>query len=291
LLEIYLPALLSLLSAFLFAVGAQFQNMALGDLDSRAAAAISITSAALLYWALAPFMLEPAHFLVPATLIFVAIGVFRPSVSANLSITGMKYLGPTLSTTLSSTAPLFGMALGVLWLGEVLTWEAGTGTMVIVAAVALLAHRKRGGIVTFPIWALLFPVAAALIRSLGHVLAKIGMEDIPDPYFVGLIAFSVSSVVAVAAHLLRKNGPVIRWRNGTPLWHVGAGMTFGFATVSLNTALLHGEVIVVVPIVAASPIFSLLLSVFLFRREKITPKIVIAVLMVVPAVALIAISR
>ena len=47
-------------------------------------------------------------------------GLIRPAISANLSLAGMRYLGPTLATTLASTSPLFGAAFGILWLGEVL---------------------------------------------------------------------------------------------------------------------------------------------------------------------------
>jgi drug/metabolite transporter (DMT)-like permease len=46
-----------------------------------------------------------------------------------------------------------------------------------------------------------------------------------------------------------------------------------------------------VPIVAAAPIFSMLLSIFVFRREKLTVRTVVAIFMVVPSVAYIAISK
>ena len=62
------------------------------------------------------------------------------------------------------------------------------------------------------------------------------------------------------------------------------------AVIALNTALHLGQVVQIVPIVAASPIFTLILSVSIFRKERITKRIVLAVFMVVPAVALIASS-
>ena len=37
--------------------------------------------------------------------------------------------------------------------------------------------------------ALLLPVGAALLRSFAHVFAKIGMEAIPSPFFVALVAY------------------------------------------------------------------------------------------------------
>ena len=47
----------------------------------------------------------------------------------------------------------------------------------------------------------------------------------------------------------------------------------------------------VVPIIAATPIFSMVLSIFVFRREKLTARIVLAVFLVVPSVVYIALNR
>ena len=63
------------------------------------------------------------------------------------------------------------------------------------------------------------------------------------------------------------------------------------AVSDLNTALLRGEVVSVIPIVAASPVFTMLLSIFVFHRETLTPRIVMAVLVVVPSVIFIALNR
>ena len=54
---------------------------------------------------------------------------------------------------------------------------------------------------------------------------------------------------------------------------------------------MRGQVIEVVPIVAASPVFTMLMTWLVFRREKLTLRIVIAVLLVVPSVAFIAVNR
>jgi drug/metabolite transporter (DMT)-like permease len=60
--------------------------------------------------------------------------------------------------------------------------------------------------------------------------------------------------------------------------------------MSLNTALLRGQIVTVVPIVACSPIFTMLLSVLVFRREKLTARTLLAVFAVVPSVVLIALG-
>ena len=143
----------------------------------------------------------------------------------------------------------------------------------------------------WPLWALFLPMGAALVRSIGHVLTKIGMADIPDPYFAGLVAFSVSALVVVAARRLRPTARRVPWRSRAPYWFVVGGVVMGIAVMCLNTALLDAPLVAVVPIVAASPIFTMLLSVLIFRREKLTPRIVLAVFMVVTSVIFIALNR
>ena len=282
------PIFLSLVSAFLFALGAQFQNLGLAHMDSRSGAAITISVSAILYLLASPFFLKLENLLHPAVLIFVIVGLFRPAVSANLALAGMRFLGPTLSSTLTSTAPLFGVGLGIIFLGEVLTTPIAIGTIVIVSAIMMLVKKDEGISTNWPLWALILPIGAAAIRAFAHVLTKIGMEQVPDAYLAGLIGFVVSAVITLCIHKLRHQTPATTLRNRGTGWFMGASACFSLAVISLNTALNTGQVIQVVPIVAASPIFTLLLSITIFRRELITGKLVVAVLMVVPAVALIA---
>jgi drug/metabolite transporter, DME family len=284
------PVVLSLVAAFLFALGAQFQNVGLAHMDSRSGAAITIGTSAMLFILAAPIFLDIDNLLHPAVLIFVLVGCFRPAVSANLSLAAMRYLGPTLSSTLTSTAPFFGAALGIFWLGEVLTWPIAVGTLAIVGAIMLLSTKRGGVASTWPFWALALPVGAAAIRAGAHVLTKVGMEQVPDVYIAGLTGFVVSAIITLGIHKARRDAPPIPWISRGARWFMGASCCFSMAVIALNTALHLGQVIQVVPIVAASPIFTLALSVLVFRRDRITPRVVAAVFIVVPAVVLIAVA-
>ncbi len=284
------PVWFALTSAVLFAFGAHLQNLGLERVRSDNGAAISIAASAVFFWLMAPFLLDGVNWSHSAVWIFVLIGLFRPSLSASLSVAGMRYLGPTLASTLSSTSPLFGAVLGVLWLGESLTWATALGTAGIIAAVVMQARRKARTAVTWPLWALGLPVGAAAVRSVGHVLSKIGLEDIPDPYFAGLVGFSVSALVMIVVQRIRPGRQPIQWRGGGPFWFMAAGLVTSISVVSLNTALMRGQIVTVVPIVACSPVFTMLLSVLVFRREKLTAHIVLATFVVVPSVILIALN-
>jgi DME family drug/metabolite transporter len=285
------PIILALISAFLFSLGVQFQHIGLSVINSRTGTAISITAAACIYWLLSPFFLISSNWFHLSVFIFVLVGVFRPSLSANLAVAGTRYLGPTLSTTLSSTTPLFGTALGVWWLEEVFTWQIALGTFGIISAVLLLSFKNLRLSADWPMWALGLPVGAAVIRSLAHVLSKIGMEDIADPYFVGLVGFTVSALITNISLRVKRSPVPVHWKTKGPYWFVLSGLVMSAAILSLNTALLNGEITTVVPIVAASPVFSMLLSILIFKREQLTSTIVLAVFMVVPSVIFIAMNR
>jgi drug/metabolite transporter, DME family len=284
------PILLALISAFLFALGDQFQNQGLATMDSRAGAVLSIGVSTVFFLIIAPWFLDIDNLLHPAVLIFVLVGLFRPGISVNLSLAGMRYLGPTLATTLSSTSPFFATAMGVLWLGELITIEVAIGTVVIVAAMMVMAKRGGGAGATWPLWALAFPLGAAIIRSGGHVLSKLGMNEVPDPYLASLVTFGVSAITTVIIHKSRRAAPVIVWGSAGSRWFMIAGIAFALAILALNEALLRGTVVQVVPVVSSAPVFTMFMSIAIFRREKITPRTVTVVFMVVPAIILIALA-
>ena len=286
------PILLTLCSAFLFALGGQMQSRGLaGGTNPRSGTAISISSAALCYWLIAPLMLDTSHFFNSAVFIFILVGIFRPSLSANLSVAGIKYLGPTLSSTMSSTTPVFGSILGIWLLGELFNWQIGLGTAGIIGAILLLSSAKLKMTSDWPMWALFLPIGSALIRALAHVFSKIGMEDIPDPYFVGLVGFSVSALITVCSLQIKRSSEKIAWRSGSPYLFVIAGLAFASSIFTLNHALLVGQLTVVGPIIATTPLFSILLSILIFKREQFSLRLLGSICIVVSSVMLIGFSR
>ena len=135
------PTVLALCSALLFAVGVQVHNLGLRYTDSRTGTLISILASALFYWSLSPWFLQRSYWLTSAVVLFIVIGLFRPFLSANLALAGIRHLGPTLSSTLASTAPLFGALFAVLILDESMTPALLVGTVAIVSGIVILTYR------------------------------------------------------------------------------------------------------------------------------------------------------
>lgn len=286
-----LTVALSLVAGLLFAFGTQFIGLGLRHTDPQTGTLLDIGTSALIYWLLVPFFIPIEYWLGAAALIFAATGLFRPVLSANLAARGVRHMGPTLASSFSSTTPLFAAGFGVFLLGEALTLPVATGILAIVGALLLLLYRRGGMRVTWPLWVVLFPLGAALLRAGGHSLTKIGLDILPSPLFSGLLAYTVSLVVALGAQRVRRTPlPNLRAAPGA-LWFAAAGVCHAGAVFAMNWALEIGDVIVVVPIVSTYPFFTLGLSLLVFRRERVDLRTVASVCLVVGGVLLIALTR
>lgn len=285
-----LPVAYSLGAGFLFALGAHFLSFGMRHADPQTGATIDIGASTLFYWLATPFFLHWTYWVTVATAIFVVVGVFRPFMSASLGAWAVRYLGPTLASTVSATTPFFGAGFGILLFGEHLTLPIVGGTCAIVSGLIVLSWRGRVK-VDWPLWALLFPLGAAIFRAGANSFNKLGLQYVPSPLYAGLITFSVAFSIAITVHTARRQPlPNFRARPGL-LWFACAGVIHAIAVTLVNLALQISDVIIVLPLISTFPLFSLLLSLLVFRREALTARSILAVLLVVPGVFLIAISR
>jgi drug/metabolite transporter (DMT)-like permease len=283
------PVLFALTSAVLFAISIQLLNLGLKHADPETGSLIHIASTTVFYWLLSPFFVESWYWLTTATLMFCAVGLFRPVLSANLALNGVRHLGPTLTSTLAATSPLFGVAFGVSLLGETLTLPVIAGTGAIMCGLFVMAMRRGSVKSDWPMWALALPLGAAMFRATGHVLTKIGYDEVASAFFAALISYTVSFIAAYSVHRLR--GRQVNLRIRGLRWFVLAGLVNGVSVLSVNSALKLGQIVTVVPIVSASPFVTLLLTLFVFRREAITWRHVATMCLIVPGVILIAVAR
>jgi len=282
-----LPVLLALTAATLFAISVQFTNLGLKHGAPMAGSTIHITVTAIIYWAMAPFYLDPAWFFTSATLIFAFVGLFRPFISVNLSINGVRMLGPTLSSALASTSPLWGAFFGLVFLSELITVPMALGIGFIAGGLLSQTLKKHDKVVSgWPLWALLLPLGAAFFRALGHLMVKLGYEDVSSPYYAALVSATVSCVLAVT--FFKARGHRFNPRSQGMGWFLLAGILNAIAALSINAALQEGQIIEVIPIASITPVIALLLTIFVFRREQITLSKVITVVLVFTGVVLVA---
>ncbi len=282
-------AVLAITSAFLFALSIQVQNLGLGHAEPRPGVIVNIGTTALVFWIFAPFVVETSYWLTTATALFALVGLFRPALSVNLAVAGVKHMGPTLTSGLAATNPLFAACFAILILGEKMTWAVGLGTLAVVGGVAISAFRPGGLTRGWPLWAIGLPLGAAVFRALGHPITIIGLDEIPSPFFAGLVGYTVSIIVVYGS--FRLQGRRMPTLSRGYLWFVASGLLNGVSVYSLNTALGLGSLLTVAPIVACSPVFTILLGHFVFKKETITRQTVATIAMVIFGVILVIANR
>ena len=132
--------------------------------DARAGAAISIPSATALFIAAAPFSLDTAGFVVAAALVFAIVGVFFPAAVTLLTFEANDRLGPTVTSAISSSAPLFALLAAALVLGESIPAKAVLASLGVLAGISLMSWPRAGEPRRLG-WALALPLAGAAISG------------------------------------------------------------------------------------------------------------------------------
>ncbi len=250
-----------------------------------AGAAIGVPSTALMFWCLAPFLLDAGEFNLTAAGIFALVGLFFPAAVTLLTYTGNQRMGPTVTSAISCTTPMFALTGAILFLGEGLTLGNALGTAVIVLGMLALTWSGSARVRNWPLWAILLPVAAAGLRALAQVLTKTGLASWSNPYAAGLIGYSVSAtVILVAARAGRT--PNTKDRRAVP-WFVATGFFNGSSLFLMYLALVKGQVSTVSPIVATYPLFTLIMSVLLLPHERIAPRAALGAVLTVGGVVLL----
>jgi DME family drug/metabolite transporter len=237
---------------------------------------------------LAPLFLKSSYWFTWGALLFALVGIIRPSLSSILAIQSIHVLGPTLTSAFTACAPIFGAIFAIVLLGETLDFKTGVGIAAVIAGGVVASYSRQGITRDWPLWAILLPVGAALVRASGHAVTKLGLEDVPSASFAVLVSNTVSLAVATAA--FRIEGRPLKGSLSSLKWFVVSGLTAALSLQFLNSALQLGTLVSVVPIVSATPVFTMLLGLFVFRRERFSWRMFATIALVVPGVILVAIE-
>ena len=197
--------LLAMLSSLCFGMALVTGRVGLRTLDARSGAAISIPTATLLLAAAAPFAFHLDGFSVEAMLLFAVVGLFFPAIVTILTFRSNEELGPTVTSAVSGTAPLFALLAAGLLLGEHIPAQAAAATVAVVAGVGLLSWNQGAVRPSLAGWSLLWPVSGAMVRGLAQVGVKAGLLLWPSAFAASLIGYLVSSATVIAVNRLGRS--------------------------------------------------------------------------------------
>lgn len=280
-----IPVLLALASAVLFGVSSLTAKRGLAHVDAQSGSIIAMGTTVLIYAVLSPFWMQSSDWFTSGFWVFVVNGLIHPLLSMYMAFEATARTGPTIAATLSSTAPLFAALIAASFLGESISLLIAAGTLGTVAGVAALSWNPRGAVKIMRA-ALLFATGAAVIRGLNHVVGKWGLEMLPNVFMAAFVSFSVSLCGAVIFYRLRRGYlPLSMPRSALGYFSV-TGTILAIAIACMYGALATGRVVVVSPLVASYPLFTLFAA-LLFGEDVITRRLVMGVLLVVGGVVFI----
>jgi uncharacterized membrane protein len=262
----------------------------LRDLDARAGAAISIPTATFLFVLIAPFTINFGSLNLHAVAIFALVGVIYPVLVTVLTFRSNDQLGPTVTATVSGTAPIFALAAAVWLLGETVPPAAVIACIGVAIGIALLSW-KRGAIAGKAFgWALLWPLAGAIVRGFAQAAAKLGLLLWPSAFALSLISYLVSTVTVIGTNRWGRDArrrPSARTR----AWFMLTGVFNGAGMLLMYYALSLAPVSVVAPVVASYPLITALFSAAVLREERIGARMIAGSVVTVLAIAYLVASR
>jgi len=283
-----LPVMLALAAATLFGISAVVAKRGLSHVNAQLGSLIAIGTTVSLFLIGSPLWMRAGDWFTAGFWVFVLNGLIHPLLSMYMALEATARTGPTVAATFASTAPLFAAFTAVVFLGESLNAPIVVGTLATVAGVMALSW-SRAGIPTLVRAALLFATGAAVIRGLNHTVGKWGLELLPNVFMAGFVSFAVSFCGAIFLYQWRLGSLPVRIPRSGLAYFAFTGSLIALAILCMYSALAAGEVVVVSPIIASYPLFTLLTA-LLFRQEPLSAKSVAGVCMVVGGVALISLG-
>jgi transporter family protein len=205
--------------------------------------------------------------------VFLAAGIASPGLAGTLLYMSFLRIGLSRSVTVISGAPLLTVIFAVGTLGERPTALVYLGTVSIVAGVMFLAqeHRTRRlpGEEKKSVWhSFVFAAGATLMFAVTAVLRKIGVTMIPS-LSVGLSIAALGSLCVILLwnpFLPEMNR--IRITRQDIWFFVLSGVLSSSGHLAFFAALQMGPLSTVAPLVYSAPMFALIFSWLLFRKEE-----------------------
>ena len=211
---------------------------------------------------------------VPAAWPFLLAGVIAPGTSQVLFTLAIRDAGPSRTSVLVGTAPLFSVVIALTLLDEPLVPMLIVGAVLIVAGGALLVgERVRPE--SFRLMGYVFAlVATVLFATRDNLLRHLAIDTDVPPQLAAVATLASGTLVVgsyAAFRRMTSGAPLSR----TPLFAL-AGFWFGLSYAALFEAYYRGRVTVVSPLVATESLFGVLLSALLIRHSELIGKRLVA---------------
>ena len=213
--------------------------------------------------------------------LFALTGTLQPIIRL-FTYAGIFYVGASRGTTLRSAHPLFSTGLAILFLGEQVSFLVIVGTLLIVAGITLISWQREIQRASFRWWHLGYPLGAAFLAGISHPLRRYALGLANEPLYLAAIIGIVALPWLASYVVLPTKGEQLIWNRQSMGWFLMAGVFETLGILLVIIALSVGQVVIVSPIVATSPLW-ILVGTWLFLRgiESLTLRTILGAVCVV----------
>ncbi len=264
----------AILGAFLFAVSHVVIRRGLVTSNAATGTIVSIIISAVLLWVVTPFFIPLSSFRTPAVWYFIVGGIFAPAIGRYMTFKAIERVGVARAVPITASSPMFSSILAVFVVGEHWPLQNILGTSLVILGIVILS-RTRTEKSQFRKIDLIYPALAAFCFGLSSNLRKLGLLVANLPLMAAVV--SATTALLLTMGMLQAQGG---WRTFVLSrqsfgWFVAAGVAHTTAMLSVFYALSFGKIVIVDPLINASPVFTLFLStLFLKDLESITPRVI-----------------
>jgi len=196
---------------------------------------------------------------------FAIAGLLGPGLSQLLFTFAIRDAGPSRTSVIVGTAPLFSFGIAVLLLGEPLAAALAAGALlIVVGGILLVSERGRPAHVKLIGFAAAF-VATAIFAVRDNFVRWLSLDTDVDPALAAAVTLGAGGALVGVFVLASRRPPAAR----DMLRFAPAGILFGLSYVCLFEAYYRGRVTVVSPLVATEALWGVLLSALLLRRSEL----------------------
>ena len=219
---------------------------------------------------------------------FLLAGLLGPGLSQLLFTLAVREAGPSRTSVVVGTAPLFSVAIALVFLDEALQAGLVSGAILIVAG-GLLLVGERGRPAHVRLIGLALALTATIVFAVRDNLVRwLAIDSEVEPGAAATATLAAGGAL-IAVVILASRAPV-RVRDLRAF--APAGVLFGLSYICLFEAYYRGPVTVVSPLVATESLWGVAFSALLLKRvEGVGARLVAGALLIVCGGILIGVTR
>jgi drug/metabolite transporter (DMT)-like permease len=277
--------LFAVLSAILFASNYILIQLGMkkskGDNGVFATLFINVLTLSLIYIVIIFTREETPPFNSMGIVYFVIAGFLTAFLGRTTLFGAIRRIGSSRAAAIKNSAPVFTILFAVYFIGERISFWAGIGTMVLLAALFLQARHdflrskndtegQESGM------GILLSIVAAVGFGVGQAARKLGVIYYTDPILGALIgaAFALITFSLMEAFKKRLHVTVMNNFKSINTYFILAGISSSFALISFFISIFYTNVSYTSVIIAMEPVLTVILAkMFLTKEENINLRI------------------